>query len=60
MKAFIVNSKDLFNKNKNPNLSLSVKDILKNSKIKKTEVKNENNKKSKSQEYEKLLRKRYS
>lgn len=33
MKAFIVNSKDLFDKKKNPNLSLSVKDILENDKI---------------------------
>ena len=29
MKAFIVNSKYLFNEKKNPKLSLSVKDILK-------------------------------
>lgn len=35
MKCFIVNSKDLFDKNKNPKLSLSVKDILNNKKIKK-------------------------
>lgn len=34
-KSFIVNSKDLFDKKKNPNLSLSVKDILKNRKIRK-------------------------
>lgn len=38
-KAFIVNSKDLFNKKKNPVLSLSVKDILKNKKIRKKEIK---------------------
>jgi len=35
IKCFSINSKDLFNKNKNPKLSLSVKDILKNKKIKK-------------------------
>jgi len=35
MKTFIVKSKDLLNKKKNPNFSLSVKDILKNKKIKK-------------------------
>lgn len=35
MKAFTVNSKDLTDKNKNPGLSLSAKDILKNNKIKK-------------------------
>lgn len=39
MKAFIVNSKDLFNKKKNPNLSLSAKDILKNNKIIKERLK---------------------
>lgn len=33
MKAFSVNSKDLFDKKKNPKLSLSVKDILENDKI---------------------------
>ena len=38
MQAFIVNSKDLFNKKKNPKLSLSVKDILKNKKIKKVSI----------------------
>jgi len=31
--SFVVNSKDLFDKKKNPNLSLSPKDILKNDKI---------------------------
>ncbi len=30
MKAFIVNSKDLFNKRNNPKLSLSVKSIRQN------------------------------
>ena len=35
-KAFTVSSKDLFDKKKNPNLSLSVKDIQKNKKIPKT------------------------
>jgi len=35
-KAFTVNSKDLFDKKKNPNLSLSVKDVQKNKKIPKT------------------------
>lgn len=34
-KCFIVSSKDLFNKDKNPKLSLSVESILKNKKIKK-------------------------
>jgi len=38
-KAFIISSKDLFDKSKNPNLSLSVKDILKNKNIKKRMVK---------------------
>ena len=33
MKSFIVKSKDLFDKKKNPNLSLSPRDILKNKKI---------------------------
>jgi len=37
-KYFIVNFKDLIDKNKNPNLSLSVEDILKNLKIKKRRV----------------------
>jgi len=37
-KAFSVNSKDLFDRQKNPNLSLSVKDILNNPNIKKTEI----------------------
>jgi hypothetical protein len=36
MKAFIVNFKDLLDKEKNPNLSLSPKDIEKNKKIPKT------------------------
>ena len=36
MKSFIVNSKDLFDKKKNPKLSLSVEDTIKNSKIKKS------------------------
>lgn len=35
MKSFIVNSKDLFDKEKNPKLSLSVKETIKNPKIKK-------------------------
>lgn len=35
MKTFIVSSKDLTDPKKNPNLSLSVSDILKNKKIKK-------------------------
>lgn len=30
---FIINSKELFNKKNNPNLSLSAKDIIKNNKI---------------------------
>lgn len=34
-KCFSVDSKDLFDKKKNPNLSLSPKEILKNKKIKK-------------------------
>lgn len=38
-KCFSVNSKDLFNKDKNPNLNLSVKDILNNDKIKKKPIK---------------------
>jgi hypothetical protein len=37
MKSFIVKSKDLFDRNKNPSLSFSVKDILKNKKIPKEE-----------------------
>ena len=37
--TFIVNSKDLFDKKKNPHFSLSVKDILKNKKIKKQIIK---------------------
>jgi hypothetical protein len=36
MKSFIVNSKDLFDRKKNPGLSLSPQDILKNMKIKKS------------------------
>ena len=43
MKAFIVNSKDLFDKNKNPNISLSVTDILNNKKIKKKFLKEDKN-----------------
>jgi hypothetical protein len=35
MKAFIVNSKDLFDKEKNPELKLSVESIMKNKKIEK-------------------------
>lgn len=35
MKAFVVNSKDLFDTKKNPNLSLSPREIIKNKKIKK-------------------------
>ena len=35
MKAFTVSSKDLFDKKKNPTLSLSVNDIAKNKRIKK-------------------------
>lgn len=35
MKSFTVSSKDLFDKEKNPKLSLSVKDTIKNPKIKK-------------------------
>jgi len=35
MKSFIVNSKDLLDKKKNPHLSLSLKEIAKNKKIKK-------------------------
>lgn len=38
-KSFVVQSKDVFDKAKNPKLSLSPKDILKNKKIKKTPVK---------------------
>jgi len=37
--AFVVNSKDLFDRSKNPKLSLSVEDILKNKKIRKRRVK---------------------
>ena len=33
--SFVVNSKDLFDKSKNPNLSLSPKEILANKRIKK-------------------------
>lgn len=39
MRSFSVQSKDLFDRNKNPKLSLSVKNILKNKKIKKKEIK---------------------
>ena len=39
MKCFTVKTKDLFDKKKNPNLSLSVKVILKNKKIKKRGIK---------------------
>lgn len=39
MKIFTVSSRDLFNKKKNPKLSLSVEDILKNKKIKKSKIK---------------------
>lgn len=38
MEAFIVKSKDLFDEKKNPNLSLSVKDILENDKIPKEKL----------------------
>jgi len=38
IKAFIVNSKDLFNQKKNPNFKLSVKSVLKNKKILKREI----------------------
>ena len=38
MKAFIVNSKDLFNRRKNPRLSLSAKAILENPKINKKDL----------------------
>jgi len=38
-KAFIVNSKDVFDKKKNPHFRLDVKYILKNKKIKKRELK---------------------
>jgi len=38
MKCFTVDSKDLFDKNKNPKLSLSVKEVLKNKKIKKRKL----------------------
>lgn len=39
MKSFIVNSKDLFDKKKNPDLKLSVKSIIENNKIRKRELK---------------------
>ena len=39
MKSFYVNSKELFDKKKNPKMSLSVKDILGNEKIKKHYIK---------------------
>ena len=38
IKIFKVNSKDLFDRKKNPNLSLSPEEILKNKKIKKEEI----------------------
>lgn len=38
MKTFKVNSKDLFDKKKNPKLSLSVKDIIKNKMIPKKKI----------------------
>lgn len=40
MKAFTVSSKDLFDKKKNPNLSLSVSDIAANNKIPKKSLGN--------------------
>ena len=39
MKSFYVNSKELFDKKKNPKMSLSVKDILGNKEIKKHYIK---------------------
>lgn len=36
--SFVVDSKDLFDKEKNPNLSLSPREILKNPKIKKRKL----------------------
>ena len=39
MKNFYVNSKELFDKKKNPKMSLSVKDILGNKKITKHYIK---------------------
>ena len=39
-KCFIVSSKDLFDKNKNPKISLSPREILKNKKIKKRFINN--------------------
>lgn len=38
MKCFIVNGKDLFNEKINPDLSLSVTDIIENKKIKKRKL----------------------
>lgn len=38
MEAFAVNSADLLDKSENPNLSLSVKDIMNNPKIRKTPI----------------------
>ncbi len=38
MRAFAVNSVDLLDKSKNPNLSLSVKDVLNNPKIRKMPI----------------------
>ena len=37
-KAFLVDSKDLFDREKNPNLSLSVADVEKNDKIPKKRI----------------------
>jgi hypothetical protein len=42
VKCFTVSFKDLSDKSKNPNFSLSVKDILNNPKISKKELKNGN------------------
>ncbi len=41
MESFLVSSKDLFDRKKNPKLSLSVKDILKNKKIPKKFIRKE-------------------
>lgn len=41
-RSFIVNAKDLFDKAKNPHLSLSVKDILANPRIPKREIRDFN------------------
>ena len=45
MRAFTVNSKDLFDVKKNPKLSLSPREILTNKKIKKRRLKEYGNKK---------------